>query len=87
MGLLYFFQFLMSLGSVSVLVIHLLVQPYQKRHVNIIEAFVLMNLVTVTVVFLNPTTNEVPGWLGTLLLLLPYFYGIFYISWALVHYA
>ena len=77
----------MSLASLSVLLIHLLVQPYQKRHVNIIEAWVLINLVTVVVVFLNPSTNQVPSWIGTLLLLSPYFYGVIYITWALIYYA
>lgn len=74
----------MAVGGVGVLLVHLLFQPYEDRHVNIIESLVLINLVSVTVMFLNPTINKVPIWFSICLLLLPYLYGTLYLAWRLI---
>ena len=76
----------MTLTAVCVLLVHLLVQPYEKRHVNVVESLVLVTLVTVAILFLNPTLNQVPVWFSTLLLLTPYLYGLLYFLWTLLHY-
>lgn len=70
----------------AVLLVHLLVQPYEKRHVNIIESLVLINLVAVTIIFLNSSSGQVPTWFSTSLLLIPYLYGILYFISILVLY-
>lgn len=76
----------MVLVSVVVLLVHLLSKPYESRYVNIIEAMILVNLVAVTVIFLDPTDNPVPEWLSTTLLILPYLYAVVYIGWTAVRY-
>lgn len=74
----------MVLAALAILLIHLLIQPYEKRHVNIIESLVLMNLVVVAIVHLNPLLNQIPVWFSTTLLLAPYLYGLLYLAWVLV---
>jgi len=76
----------MIVGAVTVLLVHLLTQPYEKTHINIIEALVLVNFVTLPVLFLNPAFTNVPTWFSTLLLLAPYCYGVLYCIWALTNF-
>ena len=77
---------LMIVGAVTILMVHLLVQPYEKRHVNIIESLILLNLVVVGVASLNPNIYKVPQWLRAILLLAPFVYGFFYMNWKTAHY-
>lgn len=79
-------QMLMIVGAVTILMVHLLVQPYEKRHVNIIESLILLNLVVVGVVSLSPSTYAVPQWLRAILLLAPFIYGLLYIAWKAAYY-
>lgn len=76
----------MVLVTVAVLLVHVLTKPYEKNHVNIIETLILLNLVAITVMFLDPTENPVPAWLSTVLLILPYLYAVVYIAWTSVVY-
>ena len=76
----------MSASAVFVLMTHVLTKPYVKTYVNIIETLILLNLAAVTVVYLSPSTNPVPQWLTTLLVLLPYAYCIGYLLWRMARY-
>ncbi len=71
----------MSLVAMAVLLFHLLIKPYESDKVNFIEAFILTDLVAVTIVFLDPVNHPVPQWLRIILLTLPYFFAVFYIVW------
>lgn len=68
--------------AILVLVVQLLVQPYQKRYVNIIESLILMNLVVVCMLYLNPFRSETYFVFSTILLLAPFIYGLLYMTWS-----
>jgi len=82
---------LMILGALTILVVHMLVQPYEKSYINAIETLILMDLAAVGMVSLNPLDFHFPIWLLAVLLLAPFGYGIvfimcrigIYIRWAL----
>lgn len=76
----------MTVSAVFVLMVHILTKPYIKSYINVIEALILLNLAAVTVVYLNPSTNHVPRWFSTLLVLLPYAYCLIYMVWRIVRY-
>lgn len=80
------FQFLMTASAMFVLMTHVLTKPYVKTYINIIETLILLNLAAVTVIYLNPSSNSVPRWLSTLLVVLPYVYCIVYILWRIARY-
>lgn len=69
----------MSLTSLGVLIVHLFTKPFQNMYINIIEAAILLNLLMVTVAFLDPSNTPVPLEFSTMLLLLPYAYAIVYL--------
>ena len=69
----------MTIGALTVLLTHLLAQPYEKWHVNIIESLILANLLVVSIMYLNPPVSQIPDWFSTTLLLSPYIYGTLYV--------
>ena len=77
-------QFLMSLAALGVLIVHLFTKPFKKPHINIIEAAILLNLLLVTVAFLDPSNSPVPFELSTVLLFLPYAYALCYLLYRLL---
>ncbi len=72
-------QFLMSLAALVVLLVHLFTKPFQEMYINIIEAAILLDLLMVTVSFLDPSNESIPVYISTTLLLLPYAYALSYI--------
>ena len=74
-------QFLMSLAALSVLLVHIFSKPYQNKNINIIEAAILLDLLMVTVAFLDPSSDNSLKYFGYVLLFLPYIYAIGYIAW------
>lgn len=74
----------MSLAALVVLLVHLFTKPFKQLHINIIEAAILLNLLLVTVAFLDPSNSPVPFPLSTLLLFLPYIYATCYVLYRLV---
>ena len=76
----------MTASAVFVLMTHVLTKPYEKTYINVIETLILLNLAAVTVVYLNPSSNSVPQWLTTILVILPYVYCIIYIVWRISTY-
>ena len=71
----------MSLAALVVLIIHLFTKPYEKMHVNIIEAAILLDLLMVTAAFLDPSNSPVPYWFSVVLLVLPYVYAVAFIGY------
>ena len=65
-----------------ILVAHVIAQPYKKKWVNIVEAFVLYDLFVISALNLdlNLATEHVYG-LDLIMLVLPYFYAICYITY------
>jgi len=77
-------QFCFSLAALVVLLVHLFTKPFQKMYINVIEAAILLNLLMVTVAFLDPVNNPVPYQFSTFLILLPYFYAAGYLFYSLI---
>ena len=65
----------MSLAALVVLGVHCFTKPYKEKHVNAIEAAVLLNLLLVTGAFLDPTGNQVPRGFSLFLVMLPFAYA------------
>ena len=76
----------MTGGALIVLLVHLLIQPYEKKHVNIIETLILTDLLVVSIMYLNPPVNQIPDWFSTILLLAPYVYCMLYFIGYFLHY-
>ena len=76
----------MTASAVFVLMTHVLTKPYEKTYINVIETLILLNLAAVTVVYLNPSSNLVPQWVTTILVILPYVYCIVYVVWRISRY-
>lgn len=74
----------MNLAALGVLLVHLFTKPFQKLHNNVIEAAILLNLLLVTVAFLDPSNSPVPFGLSTVLLFLPYLYAICFLFYQTV---
>ncbi len=72
----------MSMSALVVLIVHLFAKPFKKMYINIIEAAILLNLLLVTVAFLDPSNTPVPFEFSTVLVLLPYGYAIGYLVYA-----
>ncbi|KAL5515915.1 hypothetical protein EMCRGX_G001160 [Ephydatia muelleri] len=72
---------LMSFLALAVLIVHLFTKPYKKWQINLIEALILLNLVMVTIAYLDPFTSPVPMGLKTFLSVLPYAYPVVYTMW------
>ena len=70
----------MIIAAVTILIVHMLVQPYEKQYINVIETFILINLVAVGVVSLNPSVFQFPQWLLAFLILAPFIYGLLYVA-------
>lgn len=66
------------------LLVHLFTKPFEKLSTNIIEAAILLNLLLVTVAFLDPSNTPVPFAFSTVLLFLPYAYAISYLLYMLL---
>ena len=66
----------------AILVAHVIAQPYKKKWVNIVEAFVLYDLFVISALNLdvNLATEHVYG-LDLIMLVLPYFYAVCYITY------
>ncbi len=69
----------MIIGAVTILLVHMLVQPYEKKYINVTETLILMDLVAVGVVSLSPSTFRFPQVLLAVLLLAPFVYGIIFL--------
>ena len=69
----------MSLAALTVLLVHLFTKPFQKMYINVIEAAILLDLLLVTVAFLDPSNTSVPFEFSIVLLLLPYAYAVGYL--------
>lgn len=74
----------MSLIALGVLLVHLFTKPFQKMYINVIEAAILLNLLMVTVAFLDPANTPVPFQFSIVLLFLPYVYAIGYLFYSLL---
>lgn len=75
----------MALAAVLVLIVHILVKPYEKEYINIIEALILLDLVMVTGAFLDPTLNTVSLVVGYTLVFLPFLYALCFLVWRFGH--
>ena len=69
----------MSVAALAVLLVHLFTKPFQSMWINVIEALILLDLLMVTVAFLDPSNTPVPFGFSAFLLLLPYVYAIGYL--------
>jgi hypothetical protein len=74
----------MSIAALIVLLVHLFTKPFKKLSINIIEAAILLNLLMVTVAFLDPSNTSVPFEFNVFLLFLPYAYAVGYILYRLL---
>ena len=73
----------MSLAALIVLIVHLFTKPFQKAYINVIEAAILLNLLLVTVAFLDPSNNSVPKEFGLILIVLPFAYALIFLIYKL----
>ena len=71
----------MSFVAMAILLVHVLAKPYKRNITNIIETLILIDLVAVTITFIDPTDQPMPQELRILLLILPYIYALLYITW------
>ena len=74
----------MSVAALVVLLVHLFTKPFEKMYINVIEAVILLDLLMVTVAFLDPSNTPVPFAFSTVLLLLPYAYATAYIFYRIL---
>lgn len=74
-------QFMMSVVALIVLIVHVFTKPFEKMHINVIEAAILLNLLMVTAAFLDPSNSPVPFAFSTILVVLPYVYAAVYIAY------
>lgn len=66
---------MLCLLEVIVLVVHCLSKPYEKKWINVIEAFILMDLFVATVAILQLQDPYVPGGLIGVVVALPFVYA------------
>ena len=78
-------QFMMSVVALVVLIVHVFTKPFEKMHINIIEAAILLNLLMVTAAFLDPSNSPVPFEFSTILVVLPYVYAFCYLAYLAGH--
>ena len=71
----------MSLGALTVLIVHLFTKPYVQEYINVIETLILLDLLLITGAFLDPSSDQVPKEFGYVLIFLPYGYCIGYVIW------
>ena len=64
------------LAAAFVLLVHLLTKPFRKDHNNIIETVILLNLVIVTVSYLEPPAGEFHKVLVVAVTILPYLFAL-----------
>lgn len=77
-------QFFFSLAALMTLIVHLFTKPFEKNYINVIEAAILLNLLMVTVAFLDPANSPVPFQFSTFLVILPYVYAACYIFYSII---
>ena len=83
---LFFLQLLMSLVAMAILLVHVLAKPYKRNITNIIETLILIDLVAVTITFIDPKDQPMPQEFRILLLILPYIYALLYVTWTVTLY-
>ncbi|XP_019851702.1 PREDICTED: uncharacterized protein LOC109581757 [Amphimedon queenslandica] len=78
--------FIMSLAALVVLIVHIIVKPFEKEYINVIEALILLDLVLVTGAFLSPDPNSPAITIGYIFMFLPYLYCIGYVIYRIGFY-
>ena len=76
----------MSLAALVVLIVHIIVKPFEKEYINVIEALILLDLVLVTGAFLSPDSNTSTITIGYIFMFLPYLYCIGYLLYRIGSY-
>ena len=66
---------MLCLLEITVLVVHCLSKPYEKKWINVVEAFILLDLFVATVAILQLRDPYVAGWLIGVLMALPFVYS------------
>ena len=76
----------MAVAGLIVFVIHILTKPYVKEYINIIEAFILLDIMLVAGAFIDLESDIVTPVIGYIFMFIPYLYFLVYICYFIIKY-